>query len=80
MEGGEEREEKVKLSDEEVNNAFKKCYDKGYLEKDENIEFNYKKFVSIGKKINPTTIIIDKENKYRIIPTTHLFSKDFCLE
>ncbi len=77
---GEEREEKVKLSDEEVNNAFKKCYDKGYLEKDENIEFNYKKFVSTGKKINPTTIIIDKENKYRIIPTTHLFSKDFCLE
>tara|TARA_Y100000748_G_scaffold302230_1_gene304019 strand:- start:284 stop:1222 length:939 start_codon:yes stop_codon:yes gene_type:complete len=72
--------DKMKISESDVLLAYKKCIDKGYLEKDKSIDFDYKKFISEGEKVHPLTFVVTKEERYGIIPTTKIFSKDFCLE
>jgi len=63
----------VKISESDVLHAYKKCVDKGYLEKDENIDFNCEKFMSEGNKVHPLTFVVSKDERYGIIPTKVLF-------
>jgi len=70
----------IKITEKQLEEAFDRCIAKGYLKKDENIDFKFKKFISEGQRLHPLTFIVRKDAKYGIIPTTHLFSKDFSLE
>ena len=69
----------IKITEKQLEEALHRCIAKGYLEKDENIDFNFKKFVSKGQRVHPLTFVVTNYEKYGIIPTTHLFSKDFSL-
>ena len=70
----------IKITEKQLEEALYRCIAKGYLKKDENIDFKFKKFISEGQRLHPLTFIVRKDAKYGIIPTTHLFSKDFSLE
>ena len=70
----------INITEKQLEEALSRCIAKGYLEKDENIDFNFKKFISEGQRVHPLTFVVRKDAKYGIIPTTHLFSKDFSLE
>lgn len=72
--------EPIKITEKQLEEALYRCIAKGYLKKDENIDFEFKKFISEGQRLHPLTFVITKDAKYGIIPTTHLFSKDFSLE
>ena len=76
---GKERKP-INITEKQLEEAFDSCITKGYLKKDENIDFKFKKFISEGQRVHPLTFVVTKEERYGIIPTTHLFSKDFCLE
>ena len=70
----------IKITEKQIEEALYRCIAKGYLEKDENIDFKFKKFISEGQRVHPLTFVVTNYEKYGIIPTTHLFSKDFSLE
>ena len=72
--------EPIKITEKQLEEALYRCIAKGYLKKDENIDFNFKKFISKGQRVHPLTFVVTNYEKYGIIPTTHLFSKDFSLE
>jgi len=76
---GKERKP-INITEKQLEEAFDRCIAKGYLEKDENIDFKFKKFISEGQRVHPLTFVVTKEERYGFIPTTDLFSKDFSLE
>ena len=72
--------EPIKITEKQLEEALYRCIAKGYLKKDENIDFKFKKFISEGQRLHPLTFVVTKDAKYGIITTSDLFSKDFSLE
>jgi len=75
-----------RLSDDEIEYAFKRCQRKGYLKKDQSIDYDFLKrrtlkrlkFPSLGKKvlcqIHPLTFLISKESVGSIVQTKKFIS------
>ena len=70
----------IKITEKQIEEALYRCIAKGYLEKDENIDFDYKKFISEGEKVHPLTFVVSKDERYGIIPTKALFQNPPLLQ
>ena len=68
------------ITEKQIEEALYRCIAKGYLEKDENIDFDYKKFISEGEKVHPLTFVVSKDERYGIIPTKALFQNPPLLQ
>ena len=78
-----EKEGNFRLSKHEIEHAFKRCVDKGYVEKDDSIDYEFLKKRTLNRlhfpsyndyNIHPVTFIISKYEKSFLIPTEKFLS------
>ncbi len=70
----QEKQHNCKLSKQEIQDAYMRCVDKGYLEKDESIDYEFLKKKTLDRLSFPS---YENKSHYKIHPLTFFCSKNY---